>query len=611
MAHDESVDRVRELSDLAEIVSEYVTLRKRGSNLVGLCPFHEERTPSFTVSPDRQLFYCFGCGAGGDVFNFIMMIEGMTFPEALRYLAERAGVELSSGGESREEASRSRKMRDYLLRVAEFAANRFESNLAGKEGKAARDYLASRKVDTQLAGEYRLGFAESGWSSLTDVLKREGFSLKAAEVLGLVRRSRGGRYYDLMRNRLIFPITDIQSRVIAFAGRTLADEEPKYLNSPESPVFAKGDVWYGLDAARESIRRRDRAIIVEGYMDVLACAREGWQETVAAMGTAVTANQARILARYTRTALTAFDGDEAGIRAALRSYASFASCGVDLRVMEFEAGRDPADVLSAEDGSDMFSRVVANATDFFEFAWEHAKESVDLRSSRGKADAVEMMVEIIAAEEDPIVGGDQIRRIAQDLRVSEEAVRAGLKRARRQHRRPRTGDSGETAERPSISEGEADVGGGQMKAERAVVSMMLRHPEYLARGRECLQPEDFRSRLYAALAGDILESDDVEDPHRMAGIMIGRGDEEMKAELARIMMEESDASSDDRVFEDCVVLLKKRSVEGKLEKLRRQVADLQRRGEPIPPELLREQADLLAELKGSIDPWRSKRGQRE
>ncbi|MFP4200728.1 MAG: DNA primase [Clostridia bacterium] len=610
MAHDESVDRVRELSDLAEIVSEYVTLRKRGSNLVGLCPFHEERTPSFTVSPDRQLFYCFGCGAGGDVFNFIMMIEGMEFPEALRHLAERAGVELAPSGESREEVSRSRRVRDYLLRVAEFAAARFERSLAGNEGKTARDYLASRGVDGQLAKEYRLGFARGDWSSLTDALKREGFNLKAAEALGLVRRSSGGRYYDLMRNRLIFPIKDIQGRVMAFAGRTLAEEEPKYINSPESPVFAKGDVWYGLDAAREEIRRRDRAIIVEGYMDVLACAREGWRETVAAMGTAVTANQARILARYTRTALAAFDGDEAGSRAALRSYASFASCGVDLRVMQFDEGRDPADVLSAGDGPERFSRAVKEAAEFFEFAWKHAKNSVDLRSARGKADAVEMMVEIIAAEEDPIVQGDQIRRIAEDLGISEEAVRAGLRRARRQRRRSRRDGRPETGERPAMADVDEDVGPGQLKAERAVISMMLRHPEYLARGRGCLKAADFRSHLYGSLAGVIFESE-VQDPHRLAGIMIGDGDERTKAELARIMMETSDSKADDRVFEDCVALLKKRSIKGKLEELRRQVADLQRRGEPIPPGLLREQAELLGRLQGSDDLWRSKRGQRE
>ncbi len=610
VADDEAVDRVRELSDLTEIVSEYITLKRKGSNLMGLCPFHEERTPSFSVSPDRQLFYCFGCQAGGDVFTFVMMIEGLSFPEALRHLADRAGVQLPGEGPSSPEVSRAQRAREYLLGGAEFAATHFEENLSHEAGSGAREYLESRGVQPQLWERYRLGYARAGWSSLADSLKRKGLNLRAAEVLGLVKRAEAGHYFDLLRDRLVFPISDVRGRVIAFGGRALDAEGPKYLNSPENPIFSKGDVWYGLDVARDAIRRRDRVVIVEGYMDVLACAGQDWREAVAAMGTAVTPNQARTLSRYTRNALAAFDADEAGARAALQSFRSFAGSGVDLRVVRLPAGEDPADVLAREEGAPAFQRAIEGAVDFFEFAWDRAKAAVDLSRARGKSDAVAAMAEVVAAEEDPVVRSDQIRRIAEDVRVPEEAVRTGLRKAFRSLARDRrTEDTSGAEERPDRDVDE-DVGTGQVRAERVLIAAMLRGSEYLRRGREFLEVKDFQSRLYRTLAEQILEGEET-DPHRLARALIAEAGDAEKAELARLIMEDDVPEREERMFEDCSILLKRRAAERKLEELQRDMGEIQRRGETIPVELLREQAALLTQLKGSGESWRSSRGQRE
>jgi len=611
MAGDEKVERVRELSDLTEIVSDYVTLKRQGSNLVGLCPFHDEKTPSFSVSPERQLFYCFGCQAGGDVFTFVMMIEGMRFPEALRFLADRAGVVIPAHPEDAEEISRDQKRRDYLYRLAEFATGRFAENLAGNTGETAREYLASRGVGTELVKAYRLGYAEPGWSNLVDSLKRGGWSLRAAEYLGLVRKADAGHHYDWLRDRLIFPIADVRGRVVAFAGRALGDENPKYLNSPENPIFTKGRTWYGLDIAREAIRRRDRVIIVEGYTDVLACAREGWPEVVACMGTAVTPDQARMLARYTRNAFAAFDADDAGARAALRSFRSFAASGIDLKVMRFGSG-DPADVLAGEDGKQQFEEVLRDAAGYFAFAWDQVLGTYDIGSARGKARAVASMAPVLAAEDDPVVRSDYIRRMAEELRLPEEAVRTGLRRALRAERRQAAG----RADRRDVPPGEdsdesirEEVGLGQLRAERLLIAMMLANADYLRWGREILTPEDFRSRSYSELAERILTAVE-EDPHRLAGALVADVSGEEMTELAGIMLGE-DIAQDQRAFEDCTDLLKRRTVQRRLEELQRTVGDMQRRDETIPVQMMQEQARLLRELKGSGEHWRSSRGQRE
>ncbi len=593
------VDEVRQQCDLVEVASQFVSLKRQGKNLVGLCPFHEERTPSFTIAPDKQLYYCFGCQAGGDVFNFVMDIEGLTFPEALRYLAERAGLSMPESvdsGPSEQESQRDRVKR-YLYRLAEFAAQYFGEQLDGADGARAREYLEKRGISPEIHQKYRLGYAPDGWQNLCTKLRRHNVSLRAAELLGLIKRSqKKGNYYDVFRDRIMFPISDLSGRVIAFGGRVLGDDEPKYLNSAENLLFSKGKVWYGLNLAREQIRRRDRAIIVEGYMDVLACASAGWEEAVATMGTAMTEYQGRILARYTRNALIAFDSDAAGATAVMRSMKNFYGTGVQLRVMEFPEGQDPDDVLNAPGGSERFEALADEAKSFFEFSWELAQNRYDVTESEGKANVIRDLAVAITHEEDPVIRADRIRFLAERLRLPEDAVRAHLRHTRQQEHSLSAREKGSSDKRGKRQRSTPPTG--RYRAEQFVIRLMLQDPRYLELARERLTTEDFSDTVHQLVAQVLLHAPLEEWSDVQVKALNECRTEEERKRVARLMIEEVPPGDVERIFSDSVEFLLKRAKEKRLERLQLQVAEKERAGEVIPPELLAEQASLLKELQG-------------
>jgi DNA primase len=307
---DDKLEEVRARADIVEVIGAHVRLKRVGRNFVGLCPFHNEKTPSFSVNRERGFFHCFGCGAGGTVFNFLMRMDGLTFPEAVRSLAERYGIALPE----RTEAGMDRGERESLQRANQVAAEFFSHVLWNTEdGAAPREYLKSRAITTETAHAFMLGYAPPRPTSLARALERRGLR-EAGIKLGLIRSDADG-VRDYFRARVMFPIRDAQGRVIAFGARVLDDRLPKYLNSPESPLYSKTRTLYGLYEARQEIARRDRAILVEGYFDAIALWQAGVKETVAGCGTALTVEQLRVLARYTKNVIACFDGDDAGRRA--------------------------------------------------------------------------------------------------------------------------------------------------------------------------------------------------------------------------------------------------------------------------------------------------------
>jgi len=324
----EAIQHIRERASLVEVVSDVVTLRKRGRTVVGLCPFHTEKTPSFTVSEERGFYHCFGCGEHGDVFGFVMKTQSLAFPEAIRTIAQRFGLPVPEGSDSE------RRGGDPLLAVNAAAAAFFTRSLAGPGGARTRAYLAERGVGDAVATRFGLGYAPGTGEALARHLRAEGHPLEHALTLGLGARRDSGGVYDRFRDRLVFPIADATGRVVAFGGRVLpgrpsaGDPPPKYLNSPESPLFHKGHTLYGLPQAREAIRRRGRAIVVEGYLDVIALAEAGIEEVVAPLGTALTADQLRVLRRLCESVLACFDGDDAGRRGAAAMVASIVVAGL-------------------------------------------------------------------------------------------------------------------------------------------------------------------------------------------------------------------------------------------------------------------------------------------
>jgi DNA primase len=410
------INEVRERSDIIELVSQYVDLKRSGANHMGLCPFHSEKSPSFSVHAGRQFYHCFGCGVGGDVFSFLMKIEGLAFPDAVRRLADRAGIELEERQLSPEEERR-QQQRDRLFRVNELSAEFFHQALMEQAaGEPARQYLKQRGYGRKAAGEYLIGYAADAWEGLTGYLQQQGVNAEDARTLGLIRPGKQNRGdYDLFRGRLMFPIYDLSGRVVAFGGRVLDDSKPKYINSPESPIYHKGRVLFGLYQARQSMRQSGEVILVEGYFDQLALYRAGFPQVVATCGTALTAEHARLLKRYVQRVLLLFDQDAAGKQATFKAMAALQEEGVPSLVIELPSGDDPDSFVQSQ-GPEAFQKRL-----------EQARPVMDLFMEDTLAEAGPAVEQKVRAAEVVIarVAG-LTSSMEQDLYLKELAARSGI-----------------------------------------------------------------------------------------------------------------------------------------------------------------------------------------
>lgn len=458
------VDDVRRANDIVDVISEYLQLQPAGRSFKGLCPFHTEKTPSFTVSREKQVFHCFGCAAGGDVFNFIMRIEAVEFPEAVRMLAERAGIRSPEDEPSRRpQDAQPSSRREAQLAVLEMAASFYQEVLnRQQEDGPVWQYLKRRGITLEVVRRFRLGYAPARWDALWGFLSRRGISAVDALAVGLVAPGRnklpeggetagGAGYYDRFRERLIFPIADLRGRVIAFGGRLVAEREgPKYLNSPETPLFHKGRTLYGLHLATDAIRREGQAVIVEGYMDVVACHQFGLEHAVASLGTALTIEQARLLRRYTDSVTLAFDADTAGNAASLRGLDLVREAGLKVKVASFPAGDDPDSFLRRE-GAEAGRAVLAAGLPLVQYKIEAALAVVAGRSggsgvSGGSSDsdvalkleAVNAVVPVLASLRNEVEKSAYIDITARRIGVSVNALAAEVARVAEQAKSARS-----------------------------------------------------------------------------------------------------------------------------------------------------------------------------
>ena len=378
----EAKEEVRKAADIIEIIGQYVQLKKRGQNYIGLCPFHSERSPSFTVNQDKQIYHCFGCGRGGDVFSFWMEYHNLSFPQSLKDLAERYNIELPRYGSLRDEREKA-ELRELLFKTNGLAADYFHTVLVrSPEGKPGRDYFSRRGISRETISKFKLGYAVNKWDGLINYLRTKNISLDAGAKAGLLVSKKDGGYYDHFRGRIIFPIFDLNHQVIGFGGRVLDDSLPKYINTPETPLYHKGYSLYGLDSAFRNIREEGLAIIVEGYMDMLALRQHGISNVVATLGTAFTSNQIRRLKGYTKEVIVLFDPDDAGREAALKSFPLFLNEGVSAKVLVLPQGEDPDSFVNRY-GADEFRGLLKGAVPIFDFyldqALAHMDASVDGR----------------------------------------------------------------------------------------------------------------------------------------------------------------------------------------------------------------------------------------
>ena len=476
---EEILEKIKSQNDIVDVISERVRLRKSGRNFTGLCPFHNEKTPSFSVSQEKQIYKCFGCGEAGNVISFVMKEKNLPFIEAVKYLANRANIplEMNNG-----EKSKSAKKKELLYRVNVEAAKFFFSNLMNNQN--AKEYFLNRGIKEETIKKFGLGFANDSWNSLMFYLRKKGINDTLLEEAGLisVNKEKGSKY-DRFRNRVIFPVFDYQGRVIGFGGRVLDDSKPKYLNSPETLVFQKGTNLYGLNFALKHNMSERYFVIVEGYMDLISLHQYGITNVVASLGTALTINQARLLKRYADKVIISYDADMAGQMATLRGLEILRTAGFDVRVLNIPQGKDPDEYVRSN-GKEAFLKLINSAEPLIDYRMKKAEEGIDFKNSQSLILYAKRIMEIIS-DLDPVEKDVYIKKASENTGIKEQTLYDILK-SRMKDNRENNFRNNKEEDRSKLY-----VEPGFLKAERTLLKMMLENNEYLQYIEERISENDF------------------------------------------------------------------------------------------------------------------------
>lgn len=468
----DAVEEVRGATDIVDLIGGYVPLKRKGKSYVGLCPFHTEKTPSFTVDREKQIYYCFGCQRGGDVYSFLMEHERLEFPEALEELARKQGIHLTPVQGAERSLRRDRTLLEMNLEAARFYYRKFQE----PEGKEALAYLLSRGVAPELRRDFKLGYAPDSWESLVRHLLEQGYLPQDLARAGLASSREGGRYYDRFRNRLMFPIENARGEIVGFGGRVLGEGEPKYLNSPETELFSKKDHLYGLSRALPEIRRTARALVMEGYMDVLISHQHGFSSAVASLGTALTGEQARLLGRYVSEVVLAYDSDEAGKAATIRAAGAFARTEVLVRVAELGDAKDPDDFIRRH-GTDAFETLLERALPFYEYLVADGLRRYSLGRVQEKVALTRFLIPHLAAMENRVTQAEYVKYTAGKLDLAEDSLRFEIRKYLENQRLPRVREGPAVSPPPGEETGESPEDGSGIPAEEiALLRICLRNP---------------------------------------------------------------------------------------------------------------------------------------
>ncbi|MBF0254778.1 MAG: DNA primase, partial [Candidatus Omnitrophica bacterium] len=558
------LDEIQDRSDIVEVVSQYAALKRSGRNFKGCCPFHTEKTPSFMVSPDKQIFHCFGCGVGGNVFSFLMKIDNLDFREAVRRLADRAGVILPEDSESRR--------RDDLspfLEANRMAEEFFRSQLATVGiGSVVRKYIEQRGIGDEALSKYGIGFSPQAWDGFLKHARPKN-SVPTLVKAGLVlERQDGEGHYDRFRNRLMFPIRNVKGDTVGFGARVLDDSVPKYLNSPETPVYQKGRVLYGFYEALDAIRREDRVVITEGYMDVVACFQAGVSNAVASSGTALTPEQIRLIKRYTKRVVLLFDADEAGREAALRGLDLLIEEGMLISVVTLPGTHDP-DSFVKEFGADRFRAALDElGKGFFDTKFEALARKADLATAEGKAVVSSEMLASLRRVPDEVLKAGWIRELSAKAGIPERALWAELDRA----------GSGLRAAALKVTAAieDAEAAPAVTLAEKMLLGLMLTFSDVWSEARSRISPQDFLNDEARRVAECVLGAQDWEEvqPSRILNHL---SENEGESRLVRdSVCEVSEIPDAVKAFEDCWKTLCRKRREEKIRDLRSRIVECER-----------------------------------
>lgn len=599
------IAEIKERASIVEVVSDFVSLKKSGKNYLGLCPFHSERTPSFTVNEEKGIFHCFGCGAGGNIFNFLMRANHLNFPEAVKELAKRYGVALPKR-ELSEEEKRRRSRKAQLFEMNELAAQYYHGVLvAQKEGEDGRRYLAKRGISGEIIAEHRLGFAPAAWDSLALFFQSQGVSLPLAETLGLILPRKEGSgtgsrpsFYDRFRRRVIFPIINEGGRVSGFGGRIIDDAlangdpaSPKYMNSPESPIYSKGQMLYGLNVAKGPIREQGMALIVEGYLDLLSLHQAGIRHVVASLGTALTSAQVSLLRRYTQEAMLVFDADESGRKATQRSLELFLQEGFSARVVSLPGGFDPDSFIRQEKKAG-FEKALTDALPLMEYILEQATRRFSTETIEGKVRVVRELIPALNRLRDPLEQNLYIERVASRLGLKESQIRAKLRG--REEPTPEAGKIPQRAPRGPAH-------------ERLLLQLMLMRGQPIPAVEEELGREGFSDPRHQKLAGELRTLWETEKKVNVQELLCRVGDEDLKDLISELLLQEESVIEADRMLRDCLRKLKLSRVRQEIQHVDEEIRQRSQQEKEGPAfaaglkELLKRKQRLLVEQKKWVD----------
>ena len=556
---DDIIEEVRQKNDIVDVVSQYVRLTRRGSTYFGLCPFHNEKTPSFSVTPGKQMYYCFGCGAGGNVYNFIMEYENYTFGEALKHLADRAGVELPKIEYSREVREKS-EQRAELLEINKQAAQYYYYQLRTEGGKIGYQYLSGRGLSEETMRKFGLGYSDKFGGGLYKFLKSKGYSDERLRESGLFNVDERHGMYDKFWNRVIFPIMDVNNRVIGFGGRVMGDGKPKYLNSPETKIFDKSRNLYGLNIARTT--RKKYLILCEGYMDVISMHQAGFTNAVASLGTALTSGHASLLKRYTQEVLLLYDSDEAGIRAALRGIPILRDAGVSSRVVNLKPYKDPDEFIKNM-GAEAFEERLGQASDSFMFRVSIAESEFPMDEPQGQNRFFERCAELLLELKDELERNLYIEAIVKKYRgqygVSVEDLRKrvntlALKGTPAENRtQPKTSGGQNKKKKESASD----------QAQKLMLTWLVTYPGIFDKVAQYLNAEDFIVPLYKEVAQMLFRQREEEGQVNPAKLLNSFTDSEEQREVASLFnatIHLETQQEQDRAFADTLLRIKAESL---------------------------------------------------
>ena len=545
------LDELTERCDIVDVVSQYVRLTKKsGANMFGLCPFHSEKTPSFSVSPDKQIYHCFGCGKGGGVINFIMEIENLSFQDAVAFLARRANMPMPEETET-ESTSRRKK----LLELNRDAARFFYSQLIGPDGGPAQAYVERRGISMTMVKNFGLGFAPDSWSALTDAMMKKGYTQQDLFEAGLMKHGRNGGGYDAFRNRLMFPVIDVRGSVIGFSGRILGDGEPKYLNSPETPVFSKSHNLFALNLAKKS--KSGYIILVEGNIDVVSLHQAGFDSAVASLGTSLTPEQARLISRYTGEVVLCYDSDEAGKKASQRAIAILEKLDMKVRVLQLTGAKDPDEFIK-KNGPDAFRNVIEGSAGQVEYRLKAVEEKNPPTTDEGKVDYLKAAAALLSTLPGAVEREVYAARVAEKAGVSRQAVTAEVERMRKRRISEARKKESRDQTRPVLNAQPAQKGiryddPRSARAEEGLIRLLYLDPG-LARGKDLPGAETFSSPVLGRFYAELLRR--IQNGERISlGVLAGQFTPEEMSHFTTVLNGTEDLANAEQAMADYIGII--------------------------------------------------------